>query len=149
MNILNRRYVTNSAGETKELGARISKLMKPGSLVFLSGGLGSGKTTFTQGFAKGLGIRQFVRSPSFVIASEYASRKAKMYHIDLYRLSPDDINRFGLEEYLYGNDICVVEWAEKFKGSVSPDIEIKFQWAGENKRRIAVKDRRKKPATKM
>jgi len=79
----------------------------------LAGGLGTGKTCLTQGIALGLGIEGYATSPSFVLVNEYSGR-LPLYHIDLYRLDRiEEVIELGLEDYLYGRGICVIEWAEK------------------------------------
>lgn len=148
MSILNKTFNTASKEETQALAISLSKSFRPGDIVFLCGELGSGKTTFVQGLARGLGINRAVRSPSFIVANEYTSKKAKLYHIDLYRLASKDIGLFGLEDYLYCDAVCAVEWAEKIEKSVKPDYRIEFKWVDENKRKIVIKKRRKKPAPK-
>ena len=89
---MNKIIITNSPENTRKFGKALSKQLKPGDVVCLKGELGSGKTTLTQGIAHGLGIKGFVRSSSFVIVNEYKSSKAKLYHIDLYRLGNTDMD---------------------------------------------------------
>jgi tRNA threonylcarbamoyladenosine biosynthesis protein TsaE len=105
--------VSRSPGETQGIGEVIGKAALPGDVLLLEGKLGAGKTCLTQGIARGLDIDEYVLSPTFVIMREFYGR-LPLYHIDLYRL--DDIDEtmdLGLDEYLYGTGICVVEWAEK------------------------------------
>jgi tRNA threonylcarbamoyladenosine biosynthesis protein TsaE len=105
--------VSRSPGETQGIGEVIGKAALPGDVLLLEGKLGAGKTCLTQGLARGLDIDEYVLSPTFVIMREFYGR-LPLYHIDLYRL--DDIDEtmdLGLDEYLYGTGICVVEWAEK------------------------------------
>ena len=104
---------THSPRETQALGAALGKSAQPGDLLLLCGDLGSGKTCLTQGIAWGLMVADAVRSPTFVLATEYAGR-LPLYHIDLYRL--DDIREvddLGLDDYIEGEGVCVVEWADK------------------------------------
>lgn len=124
---------------TRKIGATIAKQLRPGSLVFLTGELGSGKTTLVQGITKALGVRKKARSPSFVIVNEYGARgRAKVYHMDLYRLGRADLDNFGLEDYLFGGGICVVEWAEKLNRRVNAGLRIKFKWVSERERSITI-----------
>jgi len=122
------------------LGQALAKELKAGSVVALSGPLGSGKTVLIQGICSGLGVTEFVTSPSFVIINEYPG-KVKVYHFDLYRL--DNIEEFvklGYEEYFYGNGITVIEWAEKIKKFLPEErVEINLKILSEKKRRISVK----------
>ena len=91
----------------------MGELAQPGDLFFLGGNLGTGKTCLTQGIAWGLGIEGYATSPSFVVVNEYLGR-LPLYHIDLYRLDRiEEIIDLGLDDYLYGKGVCVVEWAEK------------------------------------
>lgn len=105
--------VTRSPEETQRLGEIIGKSALPGDVLLLEGKLGAGKTCLTQGIARGLGIDEYVLSPTFVIMREFYGR-LPLYHIDLYRLDTiEESLDLGLDDYLYGNGICVVEWAEK------------------------------------
>ena len=131
--------VTSSAEETRKLGEKIAGTLKSGDIVTLVGDLGSGKTTFVQGIFKKLGIKEFARSSSFIVANEYSSKKSKLCHIDLYRLGAADINNLGLEEYFRSDCITVVEWADRLKkASLIPSVKVGFKWLSESERRIRV-----------
>ena len=107
------RLITDSVKETQTLGVAIGKNIRPRDLILLVGELGSGKTALTQGIARGVGVVDSVRSPTFVLATEYTGRLI-LYHIDLYRLDTIlDIENMGLEEYIENDGVCVVEWADK------------------------------------
>jgi len=119
----------NSELETKDFASKISKKIKKGSVVALNGGLGSGKTTFSQGFAKGLGVKQHVGSPTFKLVSEYCGSTMKLYHVDCYRLkSSEDFLNLGGENLLLPYDgITLIEWANIIEELLPVDsIEIKF-----------------------
>ena len=104
---------SHSPEQTQRLGVRIGELVQPGDIFLLVGGLGTGKTCLTQGIAWGLGIKEYAVSPSFVVVRELYGR-LPLYHIDLYRLNHiEEIVELGLDDYLYGSGVCVVEWAEK------------------------------------
>jgi tRNA threonylcarbamoyladenosine biosynthesis protein TsaE len=108
-------YVTRSGPETRRLGEALGRKLQPGDIVLLFGELGAGKTTFAQGIAEGLDLdpKHYVRSPTFTLVNEYQGR-LPIFHIDLYRLnSAEEIRDLGLEEYLFGPGVTVVEWAEK------------------------------------
>ncbi len=113
---LNMSYLeltSHSPEQTQELGKRIGELALPGDIFLLVGDLGTGKTCLTQGIAWGLGIKEHAMSPSFVIMRELYGR-LPLYHIDLYRLDRlEESVELGLDDYLYGRGVCVVEWAEK------------------------------------
>lgn len=105
---------TNSAQETRKFGKWLSEFLQPKDVVGLAGQLGAGKTILVKGIGEGLETLEEVKSPSFTIVNEYNGR-FPLYHIDLYRLSCDDFFRLGLDEYLYGNGVVVIEWADKVK----------------------------------
>jgi len=105
--------ISHSPEQTQELGVRIGELALAGDIFLLVGTLGTGKTCLTQGIAWGLNIKEYALSPSYVLIRELNGR-LPLYHIDLYRLDHiEEITELGLDDYLYGNGICVVEWAEK------------------------------------
>ena len=105
--------ISHSPEETQKFGIRIGELAKPGDIFLLVGGLGTGKTCLVQGIAWGLGVKEYAASPSFVVIRELYGR-LPLYHIDLYRLNHiEEIVELGLDDYLYGNGVCVMEWAEK------------------------------------
>jgi len=105
--------ISHSPEQTQRLGMRIGELALPGDILLLVGALGTGKTCLAQGIAWGLGIKEYALSPSFVIIRELYGR-LPLYHIDLYRLDQiEEIVELGLDDYLYGKGVCVVEWAEK------------------------------------
>ena len=111
MSLLN--LVTESPEETQRLGTRLGKLAQGGDVFLLVGGLGTGKTCLTQGIAWGMGIEGYATSPSFVVINQYQGR-LPFYHIDLYRLDRiEEVIELGLDDYLCGRGVCVVEWAEK------------------------------------
>jgi len=108
--------LSRSPEETRRIGSAISVHAQSGDIVLLTGDLGAGKTCLTQGLLLGLDSNDTARSPTFVIATEYAAR-IPLYHLDLYRLDHlEEIEDLGLDEYLFGDGICVVEWAEKGNG---------------------------------
>ncbi len=107
------KLISHSSEQTQKFGIGIGELALPGDIFLLVGGLGAGKTCLTQGIAWGLGIKEYALSPSFVIVRELHGR-LPLYHIDLYRLDHiEEIADLGLDDYLYGSGVCVVEWAEK------------------------------------
>ncbi len=106
-------FISHSPEQTQKLGFRIGELALPGDIFLLVGNLGTGKTCLTQGIAWGLDIKEYTLSPSFVIMRELYGR-LPLYHIDLYRLDRlEEIMDLGLDDYLYGSGVCVLEWAEK------------------------------------
>ena len=128
------RVATRWDDETRSLGARLAGLLAAGDLIGLCGELGAGKTCLVRGLAEGLGIASHkVRSPSFTLVNEYSGGRLPLYHIDLYRLAPTDVDRMALREYLYGDGICVVEWFERL-GEDAPHLNMQFTFVGENER---------------
>lgn len=120
---------SESPEETQRLGSGLGRLAQPGDLFMLVGGLGAGKTCLTQGIAWGLDIDGYATSPTFVVINQYHGR-LPLYHIDLYRLdSIDEVVELGLDDYLYGNGVCVVEWADKAMNVLPPEhllVEINY-----------------------
>ena len=113
--------------ETFELGKKLSENIKAGSIVTLSGDLGTGKTVFAQGFAKGLGIDEPVNSPTFTIVQVYNEGKIPLYHFDVYRISDsEEMYEIGYEEYFYGEGVCLIEWAELIE-DILPDNIIRVK----------------------
>lgn len=105
------RIRSRSDKETRTLAARLGRLLKGGDLVCLVGDLGSGKTTFTQGLALGLGCKERVTSPTFVLAKVYRGGRLVIHHLDLYRVASDETGDIGIEEYISDpGAVCVVEW---------------------------------------
>jgi tRNA threonylcarbamoyladenosine biosynthesis protein TsaE len=106
-------YETNSPDETRALGEKLGKEAKPGEVYTLTGDLGVGKTVFTQGMARGLGITESVCSPTFTIVQIYEEGRLPFYHLDVYRISDiEEMEEIGYEDYFYGNGVALVEWAE-------------------------------------
>jgi tRNA threonylcarbamoyladenosine biosynthesis protein TsaE len=101
--------VTRNPEETFRLAESLAKKLRAGDVLLLEGDLGAGKTTFTKGLAKGLGIERTINSPTFTIIKEYKGR-IPLYHMDVYRLS-DPEEDLGFDEYFFGDGVCVVEWA--------------------------------------
>ena len=130
--------ISHSSAQTQRLGMRLGELLLGGELLLLEGSLGTGKTTFTQGLARGIGITEVISSPTFTLLKEYPGQPGPtvqreqaqvtqqhqqqerhragpaLYHFDLYRLDdPEEILDLGFEDYFFGNGVCVVEWADK------------------------------------
>ncbi len=136
------QWITKSPEETTSLGKKIAKLLKPGTVVALSGNLGSGKTTFLKGLTAGLGLKNAdaVTSPTFSLMHIYDS-KPRVYHFDLYRLeSEKEVLNIGFEEFVSDPEaITCVEWAEKAPGLMPENvIKIQFEVMNENQRRIQI-----------
>lgn len=119
-----KKFICKNKSETQELGNIVASFSFRQEVITLSGQLGAGKTTFSQGFAKGLGIEGVINSPTFNIVKCYFNAKIPLYHIDAYRL--EDLHQdLGLEEYIEGDGVCLVEWAE-FIEEVIPNELLKI-----------------------
>ena len=111
--IFNSKIEIKSEEDTKAFGFALAELLKPGDVVALIGDLGTGKTTLTGYIANGLGITDMVVSPTFQIVREYRSGRLPLFHFDVYRVSdPDELFEIGAEEYIFGEGVSVVEWAD-------------------------------------
>lgn len=134
------KVITHSPEETRELGKRTGELALPGDVFLLTGNLGAGKTCFTQGVAWGLGIEDYVMSPSFVIVRELHGRLT-LYHIDLYRLEQlEETLDLGLDDYFYGGGVCVIEWAEKAMDILPREhLLIEIDYLGDMERSFLLK----------
>ncbi|MFA5275328.1 MAG: tRNA (adenosine(37)-N6)-threonylcarbamoyltransferase complex ATPase subunit type 1 TsaE [Candidatus Omnitrophota bacterium] len=136
--------LSNSVKDTLKIGRIIAANVEKGDIICLFGPLGSGKTVLTKGIAEGFKIkRKNVISPSFVLLREYASAKLPLYHFDLYRLNgPKDILDIGYEEYLFGQGLAVIEWADRLK-YLKPEefLSINLSVKGTSKRELIFKAR--------
>ncbi len=135
------KIITKSEKETKNLAAKLAKELK-GRIIALSGELGAGKTTFVQGFAKGLGIKEKIISPTYILIRQHQipNSTKNLFHIDLYRLEEkSDILSLGLEEiFSDSNNIVVIEWAEKLETLPKNAFKIKIHKIAKDKRRIEI-----------
>lgn len=138
-------YRSNSAKETENIAKAFAKTLKGGDVVCLNGDLGAGKTAFTAGLAKGLGIADYISSPTFTILNCY-SGKIPLYHFDVYRISEsDEMFDIGFDEYLTGNGVSVIEWAniiedilpyDRYEVEITKNLDVH-----ENYREISIEKR--------
>ena len=130
--------ITNSAAETRALGERLAKQLKAGDVILLEGELGAGKSELARGVAKGLGVQETVTSPSFTILNVYVSGRLPLYHFDWYRLESDEeLYELGMDEYLGGDGVALVEWPGRCPDAVPEDcLLIRIEAEGEQVRRI-------------
>ena len=120
-------FETFNHQETFELGEKLSAKVNPGDIIRLDGDLGVGKTVFTQGFAKGLGIDDNINSPTFTIIQVYEEGRIPLYHFDAYRIGDyEEMYEIGYEEYFFGEGVCIVEWASLIE-EIMPENTIKIQ----------------------
>ena len=106
-------YKAYSEEDTEKLASVLAESCFPGMVIALDGELGAGKTRFSQAFAKCLGVTGVVNSPTFTLIKEYAGEHHPLYHMDVYRLSLEEAENLGLDEYFYGDGVCIVEWASR------------------------------------
>ena len=134
------KLTSYSPEQTQQLGVKIGELALPGDIFLLVGNLGTGKTCLTQGIAWGLDIKEYTLSPSFVIVRELHGRLS-LYHIDLYRLDHiEEIVDLGLDDYLYDNGVCVVEWAERGLGALPTEhLMIQISYLSDTERSFQLK----------
>ena len=133
------RYCTHSPEETEALGLRLAKQLRPGAVVAYYGGLGAGKTAFTRGLARGLGITEPVTSPTYTIVNEYLSGDMPLFHFDMYRLgSSDELFDIGWEDYLARGGVCAVEWSENVSDAMEDAISVKITRLSEQEREITI-----------
>jgi tRNA threonylcarbamoyladenosine biosynthesis protein TsaE len=134
--------ISNSTSETFRIGLIVGEALKGGDCVALTGELGAGKTCFTQGIANGLGVPDCyaVTSPTFTLLNEYPGRDIALYHLDVYRLTGSaDLAEMGYEEYVHGNGVMVIEWAEKIMDQIPTGaLFVKFFYVDENRRKIVL-----------
>ena len=115
------KYFTTGEGETVALGERLALRLFPGDVVALYGELGSGKTRMIKGICNRLGVREHVASPTFTILNQYTNGSLKICHFDFYRLqSPADIRDIGFDEFVNGECICLIEWADRVLDALPP-----------------------------
>ncbi|MEQ8198078.1 MAG: tRNA (adenosine(37)-N6)-threonylcarbamoyltransferase complex ATPase subunit type 1 TsaE [Clostridiaceae bacterium] len=136
-------YIVDSVEKTSELGKKLGASARPGDIFCLTGDLGTGKTHFSKGFAEGLGVTETITSPTFTIVNEYHSGKIPLFHFDVYRVSdPDEIMAIGFDEYIFGNGVTLIEWANYIEDILPEEfvhINIsKLPEAGETYRKVKI-----------
>ena len=135
-------FNTKTAEETIQLGEKIGKMLKPGTVIAMEGTLAAGKTTITKGIAKALGITETITSPTFTLISEYEGNMP-LYHMDVYRLdSAEDFLNLGVEDMIYdGNGVAIIEWSEKIRSELPKStITIRLETAENNGRKITIEN---------
>lgn len=135
------QITTHSVDETKNLGKIIGTAVTSGTVLALTGDLGSGKTSFVQGLARGLEVPDdyYITSPSYTLINEYPGRYP-LFHVDLYRISdPMDMEDIGLYEILHNSGVVAIEWADRIEQKLLPDsINIHFELTGDKTRKICI-----------
>lgn len=140
--MINKTYISNSSRQTESLAEKLAKRLKGGQVVALFGDLGAGKTTFVKGLGKGLGVKERIISPTFIIQNSHNLRKGLIFnHFDFYRLDPiDDLTIKSVEEiFSLPYAISAIEWSERIEKFLpKKTIKVKFENLGEDKRRIEI-----------
>ncbi len=131
--------ITHSPAETEAVGAALAGRLAPGAIVAYRGDLGAGKTAFTRGLARGLGIRERVTSPTYTIVNEYLGGRLPLFHFDMYRLgSEEELFDIGWEDYLDRGGICAVEWSENVRDAMAGAITVTISRLDEDTRKIQI-----------
>ena len=135
--------MSHSREETTALGAALGRRLQAGDVVVLRGTLGAGKTVLAQGVGRGLGVREPIISPTFTLLREYTSGRLPLYHVDAYRLAgPAEAHTFGLDEYLYGDGVTVVEWGERVEPLLPAErLEVELAYGARGERQITLTGR--------
>ena len=132
-------FTTHSAAETEALGERLAARLTGGEVIAYTGDLGAGKTAFTRGLARGLGITDRVTSPTFTIVNEYEGGRLPLFHFDMYRLSSsDELYDIGWEDYLERGGVCAVEWSENVPGAMAGALTVSIEKLGDTDRKISI-----------
>lgn len=130
---------TSSETETSEAGAQLAPSLEPGDVVLLHGELGAGKTAFVRGLARGLGADgEEVSSPTFTLVQEYQAPALTLFHIDLYRLTPREVDDLGLDEMIASGGIVAIEWPERWIDPPPGALEVRLDHAGGDRRTIVI-----------
>ncbi len=137
-------FISHSPEQTRRFGARLGALLHAGDVICLEGELGTGKTCLAQGIGQGMGVRDSITSPSFTLIAEYqpASLAPVLYHIDLYRLNRpvDEALALGLDDYLAGDGVCVIEWADRIQTALPDErLWVTLRHLDTSKRGIVIK----------
>lgn len=133
-------YHTGSERETEAVGEALGKTIAPGTVIAFTGDLGAGKTAFTRGLARGLGLTERVTSPTFTIVNEYEGGRLPLFHFDMYRLeSSEELFDIGWEDYISRGGVCAVEWSEKVADALEGAMRVDIRRGDrENERIITV-----------
>lgn len=136
-------WITNSPDETELLGQKLGKAVRPGTVIAFQGDLGAGKTAFTRGLARGLGIRGPVTSPTYTIVQEYLDGRLPLFHFDMYRLhSSEELFDIGWEDYLLRGGVCAVEWSENVMDALEEPLVVRICRLGDTRRKITLEGAR-------
>lgn len=136
------QFITKSPEETERVGERLGESLRGGEVIAYLGGLGAGKTAFTRGLARGLGISARVTSPTYTIVNEYTGGRLPLFHFDMYRLgSGDELFDIGWEDYLLRGGVCAVEWSENVRDAMENAITVTIEKMDDETRSITIEGR--------
>ncbi|MBP3413415.1 MAG: tRNA (adenosine(37)-N6)-threonylcarbamoyltransferase complex ATPase subunit type 1 TsaE [Oscillospiraceae bacterium] len=132
-------YKTNSSEQTEALGEVLGRSLRGGEVIAYLGDLGAGKTAFTRGLARGLGIPMRVTSPTYTVVNEYSGGRLELFHFDMYRLgSSEELFDIGWEDYLLRGGVCAVEWSENVWDAMENAITVRIDKLSEEERAITI-----------
>ena len=132
-------FTTHSPEQTEKVAMALAEQIKAGAVIAYRGDLGAGKTAFTRGLAKGLGITESVTSPTYTIVNEYLTGRLPVFHFDMYRLSSsEELFDIGWDDYLERGGVCAVEWSENVTDALENPITVTIEKTGEDSRRITI-----------
>ena len=135
-------YMTHSPEETEALGQALGQTLKGGEIIAYTGDLGAGKTAFTRGLARGLGITMQVTSPTYTLVNEYSGGQLELFHFDMYRLgSSEELFDIGWDDYLLRGGVCAVEWSENVADALEDAIWVRISRLDDNTRQIEIEGR--------
>ena len=133
------QFITKSPEGTELLGQKLGAVLRGGEVIAYRGDLGAGKTAFTRGLARGLGISMRVTSPTYTIVNEYTGGRLPLFHFDMYRLgSSDELFDIGWEDYLLRGGVCAVEWSENVADAMQDAVTVSIEKTGDDERRITI-----------
>ncbi|MEQ1730052.1 MAG: tRNA (adenosine(37)-N6)-threonylcarbamoyltransferase complex ATPase subunit type 1 TsaE [Vicinamibacterales bacterium] len=131
--------ISHSEAETIDAGRALAAELRPDDVVLLTGDLGAGKTAFAKGLAEGLGVDPLeVSSPTFTLIQEYRGGRLTLHHIDLYRLTPREVDELGLEELVVSGAVVAVEWPDRWTRVPAHAVRVELRAVGENERSISI-----------
>ena len=135
-------YMTHSPEETEALGQALGQTLKGGEIIAYTGDLGAGKTAFTRGLARGLGITMQVTSPTYTLVNEYSGGQLELFHFDMYRLgSSEELFDIGWDDYLLRGGVCAVEWSENVADALEDAIWVRISRLDDDTRQIEIEGR--------
>jgi len=133
------QFVTNTPEQTEDVGQLLAQTLRGGEIIAFLGDLGAGKTAFTRGLARGLGIEMRVTSPTYTIVNEYLGGRLELFHFDMYRLaSEDELFDIGWDDYLARGGVCAVEWSENVSSLMTDAITVRIEKLSDEERRIEI-----------